>query len=317
VPAVEGTITQPLSTNESQPKEQGDKGAVQQGVDAVGQGNAEREVTVLDSAEVNTILNVAKDFVGEEVEVDGRIGLVKVDEGGKYTIENDKEILEITPDTKIKPIYKDVVKVENNNVEINNDKFELLSINKDNNGNVVSVTLKNEKGRVITKRDTNLAIDIAVKKNNQEFDKSQENKETKPTISKEQTENKSLTSQNETDAELTKQLPNTLSSTEKQGSLAGGEANAAATAITGAIHKAVEDAGTTGKKLLPDQIREKEESELKKYAEDNGILIENNFGEPDRFGNEQDVYVNKDGTTVTSYIAESILVEIAVMLDIQ
>jgi len=62
VPAVEGTITQPLSTNESQPKEQGDKGAVQQGVDAVGQGNAEREVTVLDSAEVNTILNVAKDL---------------------------------------------------------------------------------------------------------------------------------------------------------------------------------------------------------------------------------------------------------------
>ena len=47
------------------------------------------------------------------------------------------------------------------------------------------------------------------------------------------------------------------------------------------------------------------------------ILIENNFGEPDRFGNEQDVYVNKDGTTVTSYIAESLLVEIAVMLDIQ
>lgn len=317
MPAVEGTITQPLSTNESQPKEQGDKGAVQQGVDAMGQGNAEREVTVLDSAEVNTIPNVAKDFVGEEVEVDGRIGLVKVDEGGKYTIENDKEILEITPDTKIKPIYKDVVKVENNNVEINNDKFELLSINKDNNGNVVSVTLKNEKGRVITKRDTNLAIDIAVKKNNQEFDKSQENKENKPTISKEQTENKSLTLQNETDAELTKQLPNTLSSTEKQGSLAGGEANAAATAITGAIHKAVEDAGTTGKKLLPDQIREKEESELKKYAEDNGILIKNSFGEPDRFGNEQDVYVNKDGTTVTSYIAESILVEIAVMLDIQ
>ena len=317
MPAVEGTITQPLSTNESQPKEQGNKGAVQQGVDAMGQGNAEREVTVLDSAEVNTIPNVAKDFVGEEVEVDGRIGLVKVDEGGKYTIENDKEILEITPDTKIKPIYKDVVKVENNNVEINNDKFELLSINKDNNGNVVSVTLKNEKGRVITKRDTNLAIDIAVKKNNQEFDKSQENKETKPTISKEQTENKSLTLQNETDAELTKQLPNTLSSTEKQGGLAGGEANAAATAITGAIHKAVEDAGTTGKKLLPDQIREKEESELKKYAEDNGILIKNSFGEPDRFGNEQDVYVNKDGTTVTSYIAESILVEIAVMLDIQ
>lgn len=317
MPAVEGTITQPLSTNESQPKEQGDKGAVQQGVDAMGQGNAEREVTVLDSAEVNTILNVAKDFVGEEVEVDGRIGLVKVDEGGKYTIENDKEILEITPDTKIKPIYKDVVKVENNNVEINNDKFELLSINKDNNGNVVSVTLKNEKGRVITKRDTNLAIDIAVKKNNQEFDKSQENKENKPTISKEQTENKSLTLQNETDAELTKQLPNTLSSTEKQGGLAGGEANAAATAITGAIHKAVEEAGTTGKKLLPDQIREKEESELKKYAEDNGILIKNSFGEPDRFGNEQDVYVNKDGTTVTSYIAESILVEIAVMLDIQ
>ena len=181
MPAVEGTITQPLSTNESQPKEQGNKGAVQQGVDAMGQGNAEREVTVLDSAEVNTIPNVAKDFVGEEVEVDGRIGLVKVDEGGKYTIENDKEILEITPDTKIKPIYKDVVKVENNNVEINNDKFELLSINKDNNGNVVSVTLKNEKGRVITKRDTNLAIDIAVKKNNQEFDKSQENKENKLT----------------------------------------------------------------------------------------------------------------------------------------
>jgi len=205
VPAVEGTITQPLSTNESQPKEQGDKGAVQQGVDAMGQGNAEREVTVLESAEVNTIPNVAKDFVGEEVEVDGRIGLVKVDEGGKYTIENDKEILEITPDTKIKPIYKDVVKVENNNVEINNDKFELLSINKDNNGNVVSVTLKNEKGRVITKLDTNLAIDIAVKKNNQEFDKSQENKENKPTISKEQAQQSNTEN---TEAETKAQIEN-------------------------------------------------------------------------------------------------------------
>jgi len=109
----------------------------------------------------------------------------------------------------------------------------------------------------------------------------------------------SLQYQNNDNAELEKQLPNTLSPTEKQGSLAGGEANATATAITGAIHKAVEEIGTGGKKLSPDQIRQKEETELKKYAKDNGLLIENNFGEPDNFGNEQDVFVNKDGKTVT------------------
>ncbi len=100
-------------------------------------------------------------------------------------------------------------------------------------------------------------------------------------------------------AESEQLLPNTLSPTEKQGSIAGGEKNAAATSIVGAIHAAIKKAGNGIKKLLPEKIREQEEVQLKQWAKDNGGLIDNKFGEPHRYGNEQDVYLNPDGKTVT------------------
>lgn len=114
-------------------------------------------------------------------------------------------------------------------------------------------------------------------------------------------DNKDLPLQKKSDnnAELTKLLPDTLSPTEKQGSIAGGEENAAATAIVGKIQAANGQAENGGKKLLPSQIRQQEETTLTQYAKDNGLLLDNNFGEPHAYGAEQDVYLNPDGKTVT------------------
>jgi len=112
-------------------------------------------------------------------------------------------------------------------------------------------------------------------------------------------ESVNLPDKTDNNEELTKQLPDTLSPTEKQGSLAGGEANAAATIITGKVFEANEAAKRGGKGLLPEKLKLYEEKQLKDYAESNNLLLEDNFGEPHANGMEQDVYMNPDGKTVT------------------
>jgi hypothetical protein len=112
-------------------------------------------------------------------------------------------------------------------------------------------------------------------------------------------DNKKEVTNLEYESELAKQLPNTLSPTEKQGSIAGGERNAEATVITGAIRSANDTAKKRGEGLSQEQLRNKEELELKKYAKDNNLLVENNFGSPHAAGTEQDVFINSDGKSVT------------------
>lgn len=94
-----------------------------------------------------------------------------------------------------------------------------------------------------------------------------------------------------------------LSPTEKQGGIDGGRINVEASLITEAIHGSSQDGRQGGEKLSPEEIRNREEEALTKYAKDTGVWIEDPFSEfgetPDAFGAEQNVYLNKDGVSVT------------------
>jgi len=106
------------------------------------------------------------DYENERVKYNGEVGYIRVDEGGKITFENGTVIKELIGDEKVTP-YR--IAVKGNNVNINGDNFEIVSVNKDGNDNVVSVSLKNEKGVMITKRDSELALDIAIQQSQEAF----------------------------------------------------------------------------------------------------------------------------------------------------
>lgn len=127
-----------------------------------------------------------KDAIGKEVEFDGVKGLLKTNNENEVYIESgNKEILiGKSVDDKfynstaidngiqvLKPIPKPIIRLEEDNLTINGDNFKLESVNQDNNGNVVSVTVQDENGDKRTFRDADMAMDIAIAKNNQEFDK--------------------------------------------------------------------------------------------------------------------------------------------------
>jgi hypothetical protein len=127
-----------------------------------------------------------KDAIGKEVEFSGVKGILKTnDENEVYIESGNKEILiGKSVDDKfynstaidngiqvLKPIPKPIIRLEEDNLTINGDNFKLESVNQDNNGNVVSVTVQDENGDKRTFRDADMAMDIAIAKNNQEFDK--------------------------------------------------------------------------------------------------------------------------------------------------
>ena len=127
-----------------------------------------------------------KDAIGKEVEFDGVKGLLKTNNENEVYIESgNKEILiGKSVDDKfynstaidngiqvLKPIPKPIIRLEEDNLTINGDNFKLESVNQDNNGNVVSVTVQDENGDKRTFRDADMAMDIAIAKNNQEFNK--------------------------------------------------------------------------------------------------------------------------------------------------
>ena len=127
-----------------------------------------------------------KDAIGKEVEFSGVKGILKTNDENEVYIESDnKEILiGKSVDDKfynstaidngiqvLKPIPKPIIRLEEDNLTINGDNFKLESVNQDNNGNVVSVTVQDENGDKRTFRDADMAMDIAIAKNNQEFNK--------------------------------------------------------------------------------------------------------------------------------------------------
>ena len=100
-------------------------------------------------------------------------------------------------------------------------------------------------------------------------------------------------------SELEKALPNSLSPEEKRGAIAGGEGNAQATAILGSIHSANEAARARGEGLQQRGLKDYEAGKLKEFAEENGLMLPDEYGAPHANGFEQDVYFNPDDQSVT------------------
>ncbi len=131
---------------------------------------------ILETKEKSSQPTVDK-LVGKNVKYNGKEGVITKDEGGKLTFENDNTVIELNgnetateinlPTTESKTETKaQSVEVKGNNVKIGDEQFEFIQTNTDNNGKVVSVTLRTQDGKTITKRDEDLALDIGIAKNN-------------------------------------------------------------------------------------------------------------------------------------------------------
>jgi len=115
------------------------------------------------------------------------IGRIVVDEENNVIFEGNKSSVELGKTTDEEFAAKSIGDIgisyvnENsldqailvdNTVYIKGEQQELVRINYDKNDNVVSYTYKNSKGHERTNRNSETALDIAIQKNNQEFDKS-------------------------------------------------------------------------------------------------------------------------------------------------
>ena len=91
-----------------------------------------------------------------------------------------------------------------------------------------------------------------------------------------------------------------LSSEEQRGRAKGGRRNVEASSICEAIHRADTDVGQAAEDIFG--IRSKEETALKEYAQKENIWVEDPFKKfgniPHAYGAEQNVYLNKEGTSV-------------------
>ena len=126
------------------------------------------------------------ELAGRKVKINGVEGIVKIDEENNVLFDGgDKEILlgKTTDDSFIKSTasehsievvqdkgsIKPKVELSGNDVKIDGDKYTIVSFNKDGNDNLVSISLLDKNGKKITKRDSDLALDIAIEKSNQEL----------------------------------------------------------------------------------------------------------------------------------------------------
>lgn len=110
------------------------------------------------------------DLLNSDVVLNGERGRLRTDEENNVVFDNGGKETQLGKTTDNKFLDSDVsdhgisevpkVEVKGNNVKIDNDNFEIVSFNKDNNGDLASVSLKDENGKVITKRDKDLALDI-------------------------------------------------------------------------------------------------------------------------------------------------------------
>ena len=101
------------------------------------------------------------DLIDKKVSFQGEEGVIVKDEGGKLTFETPNKIIELQGDEMANAIALPKIEVKGNNVKIDDELFNILSTNKNDNGDVVSVTLRNKEGQVITNKDADLATEIS------------------------------------------------------------------------------------------------------------------------------------------------------------
>jgi len=103
---------------------------------------------------------------------------------------------------------------------------------------------------------------------------------------------------------------NRLSSEEKSGAIAGGSRNVEATNIVNSIHGTGRESEGKQQEFSQEELRDKESKALEDYAKENNIWVADPFKEfgnkPHAYGAEQNVYFNKDGTTVTKLNSASV-----------
>lgn len=124
---------------------------------------------------------------GKLVSYRNDIGRIVVDEENNVIFEGSKSSVELGKTTDEEFAAKSIgdigISYVNENsldqailvgdtVYVKGEEQELVRINYDKNGNVVSYTYKNSKGQERTNRNYEAALDVAIQKNNQEFDKS-------------------------------------------------------------------------------------------------------------------------------------------------
>ena len=112
--------------------------------------------------------DIVSNLVDSKVEYNGKIGVIKKDSGGKLTFENENTLIELDGTEKAKEYQPQEVRYNNGDVTIGTDKYKYVSTNQNNNGDVVSVTLVNEKGKNITIRDVDTALAVDRAKSNSE-----------------------------------------------------------------------------------------------------------------------------------------------------
>lgn len=162
-------------------------------------------------------------------------------------------------------------------------------------------------GREITNKEVDAAVSEAFQNKNSVIQAMSEKADEQPVFSEQQNNESQnpVNSQNETTV-----LSNRLSPEEKQGAIAGGQRNVEATNIAEGVHRSSGEGSGIDKELSQDEIREKQSDELKKYAQENNIWVEDPYKEfgdkPDAKGAEQIVYKNKDGNTVTKINSGSV-----------
>jgi len=105
--------------------------------------------------------------LGKTVSVNNKTGVLAKEGESRYVVEGDGFIVEINDESVVvdktpKPKEKKTATLVDNKVDIDGTSYDLVSVNKDKNDKVVSLTLKKDNGQSITIRDEDLALDIAI-----------------------------------------------------------------------------------------------------------------------------------------------------------
>ena len=222
---------------------------------------------------LDKITNEVKDqtpvanLIDKKVSFQGEEGRIIKDEGGKLTFETPNKIIELQGDEMANAIALPKIEVKGNNVKIDDELFNILSTNKNDNGDVVSVTLRNKEGQVITNKDADLATEISKQFKNKK-DAIQE-QTTEESVLRNQQPEMGLQEMGEGD---TQETPEQGKTKEEVGSGVGGDVKAVKTIDNGKV--IVEDL-TNNLKTKEDKVKALTE----KLSSINYANVENNIEE--------------------------------------
>ncbi len=160
------------------PRQQGETGKTGSEREGVGQQQqGEETAKASPKEEVNKL-------IGKSVLFQGKQGEILQDEGGKLTFETDDTVIELIGNETASEITakeqaaipepeQAKITTQGDNLTIGDESFTILNANKNKKGTVVSFTLRDSKGRKITKRNEDLVLDIQIAQESEKLSKSE------------------------------------------------------------------------------------------------------------------------------------------------